>query len=112
MVSRRVLVIDDEVDSCHLLKAFLTQLGFEVHTAFTLRDGLTSVQNLSPAIIFLDNNLPDGLGWEQVSLIRQFCPHCKINLISAFDYHLLPQTLAGVSVIEKPISLSTLKQCL
>jgi len=109
---RRVLVIDDEVDSCHLLKAFLTQLGFEVHTAFTLRDGLVCVQELSPAIIFLDNNLPDGLGWEQVNVIRQFCPHCKINLISAYDYHVLPKPLAGVSVIGKPISLSTLRQCL
>jgi DNA-binding response OmpR family regulator len=109
---KKVLIIDDEMDSCHLLKAFLTTLGFEVYIAFTLKEGLRLIDTISPCIIFLDNNLPDGLGWEHIDFIRSQLPDCKINLISAYEYNAHKLNGTGVEVLEKPISLSKLRSYL
>lgn len=107
-----VLIIDDELDSCLLWKAFLSQMKFKVYTAQTLADGLRLVDEVKPGIIFLDNNLPDGLGWDQVDFIKSKLPGCKINLVSA--YHFEPQKWIreNVKVIEKPITLSHIKTLL
>ena len=65
-----VVIIDDEPDSCLLWKAFLTQLQYNVFTALTLREGLALLDSVRPDVIFLDNNLPDGLGWDHLGEIR------------------------------------------
>ena len=109
----KVLVIDDEKDICSLLDSFLTKNGYAVKTASTLHDGMELLKELRPDIIFLDNNLPDGLGWDQVDFIQQALPACKINLISA--YKLVPESIRNkpaVGLIEKPISFATLKNYL
>jgi two-component system, OmpR family, response regulator len=106
----KVLIIDDEIDSCLLLKSYLTQLKFEVFTAFTLQDGLKMIRQVSPTILFLDNNLPDGLGWDQLGLIREQVPHCRINLISAYHYDINSVNTENVSIIEKPFSLATIRK--
>jgi two-component system, OmpR family, response regulator len=107
-----VLIIDDELDSCLLWKAFLSQLKFTVHTALTLTEGMKLVDSIKPDIIFLDNNLPDGLGWEQVGVIRSKLPACKINLVSAFQFEAHKWIQENVKVIEKPITLSHIKTLL
>jgi DNA-binding response OmpR family regulator len=110
---KRILIIDDEEDLCVLMRAYLQPLQFDVHLAFTLRDGLQKARELSPDILFLDNNLPDGLGWDTVGQLRTLLPQSKINLMSAFTH--LPQELENipsVRFLEKPISLSTLRSFL
>lgn len=109
----KVLVIDDEKDICNLLDSFLTRIGYAVNTASTLHDGLRLINEIQPDIIFLDNNLPDGLGWDKVDFIQQTLPSCKINLISAYKF--IPDSIKNnpsVGLIEKPISFATLKNYL
>jgi CheY-like chemotaxis protein len=110
MAFKKILIVDDEEDLRGLLKSFLTPLNYEVSTAATLSEALQIVPALKPDIIFLDNNLPDGLGWESIEVIQQTVPDCKINLISAFKF--MPDKLKNkdsVRLIEKPISFSVLK---
>ena len=57
----KVLIIDDEKDLCLLIKAYLSRKNCDVHTAYTLSEGLMQVDQFLPDILFLDNNLPDGL---------------------------------------------------
>jgi DNA-binding NtrC family response regulator len=114
MFSKKILIIDDEIDSCHLLKTYLTDMNYEVHLAHTLASGLALLKEVTPDVMFIDNNLPDGLGWEQLKfLIVQF-PNCKINMISA--YQNAPKDLFpgnnNISVIEKPLRLNMLKEYL
>ena len=112
MLLTKVLIIDDEMDSCLLLKSFLTQLKYDVYTALTLADGLLLIEQVSPAIIFLDNNLPDGLGCDQIDHIQLKCPQCKIILISAYHYDEKRLSNKDIRVFEKPISLSMIKNYL
>jgi two-component system, OmpR family, response regulator len=110
---KKILIIDDERDLCILLRSYLVPLKYEVHIAYTLAEGIQKLEGISPDIIFLDNNLPDGLGWDKVDYIHQNFPSSTINLMSA--YRGFPSELNGhpaIKFLEKPISLGSLKNYL
>lgn len=108
MTTRKVLIIDDEQDLCHLMKSFLLSLGYTVYTAHTLKDGLQAVKNIEPEIIFLDNNLPDGFGWDHITEMQEVVPECNITLMSAFKNSNHIKHNLDVPILEKPISLNRL----
>jgi two-component system OmpR family response regulator len=114
MPRKRIVIIDDEEDLCSLMKTFLVDMDYDVHLAHTLQAGLSLMQEVNPDILFIDNNLPDGLGWEKVAYIREQCPSCKINLISANQF--MPgfanDETDWVRIIEKPLRLNLLKEYL
>lgn len=115
MSRKKIVIIDDEEDLCHLMKTYFLELDHDVFLANTLRSGLSLIQEVSPDVVFIDNNLPDGLGWEKMDYLMEAYPSCKINLISAYDY--LPPDLKNrdshsVSIIEKPLRLNSLKDYL
>lgn len=112
VAANTVLIIDDELDSCLLWKSFLTQMHFRVFTALTLRHGLELAEAIKPGIIFLDNNLPDGLGWEHLDEFRTMLPECKINLVSAYHFDHSRWLRENVQVFEKPITLSNIRSLL
>ena len=86
MSRKKIVIIDDEEDLCHLMKRYFLELDHEVFLANTLGSGLSLIREVSPDVVFIDNNLPDGLGWEKMSYLLKEYPECKINLISAYDY--------------------------
>jgi two-component system OmpR family response regulator len=110
---KRVLIIDDETDFCLLMKNYFVRKNYEVHIFHTLEEGMKNLVTINPDIIFLDNNLPDGLGWEKTEYIIQHFPHTRINLISAYQYdHSITDKLSSVTIWEKPISLTDLNKYL
>ncbi|MFT3825422.1 MAG: response regulator [Chitinophagaceae bacterium] len=106
---KTVLVIEDETDLCLLLKAFFVRKKYEVATAATLEEGLKQIDLKIPDILFLDNNLPDGLGWEHASALTEKYPDLFLNLISAY-HPSLPnvKVTSRLKIWEKPISLRDL----
>ena len=110
---KSVLIIDDETDFCLLMKNYFVRRNFEVYIFHTLEEGMKNLEKIKPDIIFLDNNLPDGLGWEKTEFIRQNFPNTRINLISAYQYdHSISDKLTSVRIWEKPISLNDLNKYL
>ncbi len=109
MSKKKILIIDDEVDFCLLLTSFYSRKGYEVSFSHTLNEGLHSINKFVPDIIFLDNNLPDGLGWDAAAKIQHDFPKTELNLISAYKSD-LPHlaNLATVRILEKPLNLETL----
>lgn len=64
LLSKRILVVDDNEDTIHILTAILTQGGY---AAFAARDGVEALQKIQeevPALILLDIMMPklDGFG--------------------------------------------------
>jgi len=106
---RKVLIIDDEIDLCLLLKSYFIRKNYDVHISHTLEEGSAQLKYLQPDIIFLDNNLPDGLGWASAPKLANSFPNTYIVLISAFHPEVpqMPEN-AHFQMIEKPISLSDL----
>jgi DNA-binding response OmpR family regulator len=107
----KVLIIDDEIDLCLLLKSYFLRKNFEVYLSHTLEEGVSFLKSLQPNIVFLDNNLPDGTGWSVAPALAKEYPDMYINMISAFHPNRpeMPPS-AKFSIIEKPISFSDLDQ--
>ncbi|HKP32761.1 MAG TPA: response regulator [Chitinophagaceae bacterium] len=110
---KKVLIIDDETDFCLLLRAYLSRLKYDVYCSNTLSDGVEEAKKIDPSIIFLDNNLPDGLGWEMAMYFLQQYPSAQLNLISAYHPHLPNvKVTPALKIWEKPISLTELEKYL
>src|ERR1044071_1908609 len=112
-MKKKVLIIDDEVDFCTIMKGFLERREYEVHLAYTLQSGLFLINDTRPDILFLDNNLPDGHGWKYVEQIVEKNPHLKVYLISAHQSKSsFSSPNKNIVVWEKPISLQLLSNVL
>ena len=111
---KRVLIVDDEVDLCMLIKGYLSKKNYEVHTAHTLSDGFQKLEAVSPDILLLDNNLPDGMGWKEAESIQRRFPHVNITLMSAYQRpkDFVTTSDMNVNVLEKPISLNDIERYL
>lgn len=68
--SKRVLVVDDEVDVTELLSYHLRQRGFEVETLNDSRLALETARQFRPDLIVLDIMMPDFSGIQVCRLIR------------------------------------------
>ena len=70
--SRTAVVVEDDEDIRELLRAVLTQAGFEVHAAATGGDGVELVREHRPIVTTLDISLPDIDGFEVARRVRAF----------------------------------------
>ena len=68
-----VLIIDDDVELCALMKKCISQEGLEAVIAYTGKDGLSKIkeQNNAYCLIILDVMLPGMDGFQVLSEIRK-----------------------------------------
>jgi len=108
-MKKKVLIIDDEIDFCIIMKGYFERKDYEVFQAYTLQSGLFSIDETKPDVLFLDNNLPDGQGWKYVDQIVEKNPQLEIYLISAHQSKSsFTSPHKNIIVWEKPISLQVL----
>ena len=79
----KILIIDDEPDLCFLLSTMLISNGFDVIYYHTIKEGLEAIKTSKPHWVIIDNNLPDGLGWEKSNDILKLNENINIIKISA-----------------------------
>jgi len=83
--AKRILIIDDETDICLLLSGLLRRLGYQPTCAHFIEEGRQCLSSQQFDAIFLDLNLPDGLGFDLLPIIKEDQANAKIIMISAFD---------------------------
>jgi len=107
------LIVDDEIDTCLLIKMYLKRKGIESFHAHTLQDGFEKAGTFTPQWVFLDNNLPDGLGIEKLSEFKKLLPNSKIVMITAVG-KLKDRAMekGAYYFIEKPLSFASIDQSL
>lgn len=103
-----ITIIDDEEDLCFLLAGMLTAQGFEVNYFHTLQSGLEGVKALQPDWVIIDNNLPDGLGWDKVNEIIDAVPHVHIIKVSANPDSYRARHREFVHYLIKPINVNSI----
>lgn len=92
-----------------IMKGYFIKKGYEVFIASTLQEGLDILKSLRPDILFLDNNLPDGQGWDAMDEIVEIIPQIRAYLVSAHrSKSSFSEKGKNVVIWEKPISLNTL----
>ena len=85
MHKKKILIVDDEEEICLLLSGILKKYGYETNCAYNLEDGLKKIKSDIFQAIFLDLNLPDGVGFEIIPKIRAEENNAKVIIISAYD---------------------------
>ncbi len=84
---RTVVCIDSDQETHRLAELICDELGAEIASAYSGRDGMTLVQDADPALIIMELALPDLHGYEIVAYIRNNpeLAHLPIIIVSALD---------------------------
>jgi DNA-binding response OmpR family regulator len=112
-VSKRILIVDDDVDLLMLLERRLQQEGYETETAISLAEAEELIVYFDPHLVLLDINIRGHDG-------RQLCWKIKhqpvyriagVIIISGFDYSYSRAALFGAdAIMPKPINWDFLLQ--
>jgi two-component system, NtrC family, response regulator HydG len=81
----KILVIDDDMDICHLLKRFLGKNDFEVATAHNGESGLKLVEEFQPHVVLTDFRLGDMDGSDVIQGIKAKMPRVPILVITGYS---------------------------
>jgi len=83
--SQKILIIEDEREMCLVLNILLSNDAIELEHVKNLSAAEEYLSKEIPALIILDNKLPDGFGVDYVSHIKKKYPSVKVVMISGFD---------------------------
>lgn len=67
----RVLVIDDDVNICELIRLYMEKEGYEVMTVYNGLKALEAFREFTPNMVILDIMLPGADGWQVCREIRK-----------------------------------------
>lgn len=81
----KILVIDDDVDMCLLLKRFLTKNSYEVALAHNGRKALEELDNNAPDLVLCDFRLDDMDGKELLINIKERYPHVPVIIVTGYS---------------------------
>lgn len=120
-MSKKILIIDDDMDLCQLLGRYLTRNGFEVDMAHAGGKGITKFTEGRFDVVICDYRLGDMEGIDVLKALRKENPGVKVLMITgysdiktavevikmgAFDYIVKPLIPDEVlSVLNKAVSL-------
>lgn len=109
---KKILIVDDEKDTCASFKNYFTKRGFLVYVAYDGMEAKHLLESNRYDFIFFDCNMPELSGVELVKIIDAKNPGSKKIMISG--YELMNEDFAkdlGVDIfLTKPISLERLEE--
>lgn len=72
LLSKKILLVDDEQELLNMVVSILTEYGFEkIETAGSVKEALAKAQSFHPDFAILDVMLPDGNGFDLMALLKQ-----------------------------------------
>lgn len=77
-----ILVVDDELMLCDLLKMELGGFGHEVVTANNGREAIALFAHRKPDLVLLDLHMPDMDGIEVLKRIRELDPQASVIVLT------------------------------
>lgn len=107
----KILVVDDEIKACELLKRFLEMKRHDVVTANSGEEALEKVKSEKPDLILLDITMPGMDGLEVVRHIRHEADYGGIPIIMVTAMSSREDRIRAVEVgandfISKPVDLT------
>jgi DNA-binding response OmpR family regulator len=80
-MAHRVLIVDDEIDTCKMLVMGLKTQGFEVEYALSGAQALARIHIDPPDVIVLDLMMPDTDGFEVTRYLRGHAATEKLPIV-------------------------------
>ncbi len=84
--ARRVLVVDDSLDSARSLAKLLSRWGHTVRVAHDGLEALDAAREFQPDLVFLDIGLPGMDGYEVASRLRREIDRTVLHLVGLSGY--------------------------
>ena len=110
----KILIVDDDHDTCSMLDFYFTNLGYEVHVANTGAGAIRTVGEVHPDLVLLDIILPDSSGYIVASTLRtdRYTANIPIIFLSAKDRQ--EERIAGLELgaddyVTKPFDAQELR---
>ena len=108
----RILVVDDEVEVCNVLKEFLASKDYEVHTALDGSTAISKVKEVRPHIVLLDIIMPGMDGIDVLKEIKAVDHTIGVIMVTAVADHEVARRaieLGAYDYITKPMDLNYLE---
>jgi DNA-binding NtrC family response regulator len=110
-MSKKILIIDDEIDLCKAMVDGLNEYGYKAYAAYNGKDGLDMIAKVNPGLLLLDIRLP-GMGGIQVmrEIMAKF-PNLVVVVMTGFhDIDIAKKAIdyGACEYLTKPVGLEEL----
>lgn len=79
----KILVVDDEVSVCRVLRKYLESKGFEVREAYNGKEALEVFRHEAPDLVLLDIRMPGRDGLDALRDMKAFNPDALVIMVTA-----------------------------
>lgn len=103
---KHILIIDDDIDLCALLKRFLSRNGYDTTEVYKASSGLDALKKSSFNLVLCDFRLPDMDGLELIQKIKRINADLPVIVITGYsDIKMAVRTmkLGAYEYVTKPI---------
>ncbi len=80
-MSKKILIVDDQVNFTHIIKMIIESQGFEGLTASNGQEAIDKMKDALPDLILLDLMMPEMTGFEVLEEIKDKSKFQKIPVI-------------------------------
>jgi len=110
MEGRKILVIDDSNTNLVLLESLLERHGYNVFSALSAMEGLETMKENMPDLIYLDLVMPEIDGLEFMKIIRshhkwESIPVVMLSAVTDEDIITRSKELGVIEYITKPLNI-------
>ena len=85
MANEKILVVDDDVNICELLRLYLTKEGYQVTIANDGEEGLDKFNQVKPDMVLLDVMMPGENGIDTAREIRRYDQSVRIIFLTSYN---------------------------
>lgn len=103
---RKILVVDDELSCCEMLREFIASKGFETVVANSGEEALETYGQERPDLVLLDVRMPDMDGIETLRELKAMDPEAEVVMVTALhekELGLEAMTQGAFDYVTKPI---------
>ena len=99
MQNNKILVVEDSKTISNILKTKLTEFGYEVDKAYTLKEAKNLITTEKYMLILLDLHLPDGEGYELIDDILDIT-NTKVIVLTSDNEEQLREELFRYGILD------------
>jgi len=111
--TKKIIIFDDDEDILSICSYILEEQGWEVHTFTDCNNIVEKVSSVNPAVILMDNWIPDAGGIIATQTLKKSdeLKHIPVIYFSAnSDIQLLAEHAGAETYLAKPFDLEDLEQ--
>ena len=110
---KKVIIFDNDEDMLSICHDILSKLGWEVHTRNICTGLISTLENIQPSVILIDNDIHDLGGVIATQTIKSHCTLKDIPVIYFSAHHqikILAEKAGADTYLEKPFKIKELEK--